>query len=152
MRPQTHDSETLREEILKAGKECARQGIFMTVKALRQRGVKGNETRIYKVRKQLVDEGLLPSHLIREHPVHRSMDRHKPVRREMASLPDVSSLTFTQQMVRLYGRRRLRRENKMHQTPSGQPPQGLPMAFSPGGNSASSRTARSTSDSTGPIS
>lgn len=103
------DNETLREQILMAGKQCAKEEIFMTVKALRARGVKGNESRIYRIRKQLVDSCLLPSHLILEHPARRVSERNRLAPRDHK--PSGSSRGLTWDMVRLYGgRRRLRRE------------------------------------------
>ena len=108
------DAEAFREQILKAGKSLAKEGVFLTVKALRAHGVVGNECRIYKVRKQLVDAGLLPSDLIREHPIHRSTEKNLPVNRTPRPegfLAAISSRGITRDMVRLYGgRRRLRRE------------------------------------------
>jgi pilus assembly protein Flp/PilA len=107
------DAEILTQQILVAGKRLAKENVFLTVKALRKLGVTGNETRIYRIRKQLVDAGLLPSDLIREHPhpIHRfNRKRDQPLPEE-ASRMAAEPLSFTQQMVRLYGgRRRLRRE------------------------------------------
>lgn len=109
MRPRLVDSETLRGQVLRAGKACASEGIYMTVKELRSRGVTGNEARIYRVRKELVDASLLPGDLIRTHTTHRPPVKHTSP--DPGQNPEKPDRGLTWECIRLYGgRRRLRRE------------------------------------------